>query len=409
MAAALEGVRIVEFCDEIGSYCGRLLADLGAEVIKVEPPGGGRQRNSPPFYRDMHTPDTSIAFWVHNTSKQSVVLDLETAAGRDTAKRLALTADIVLEDYPPYHLASRGLGFADLFAAKPSLVYTSVTGFGQDGPHAAWRYSDIVGQAMGGVMTLAGDPEDPPNMIYGNQANISASIHAAQGTLIALLHAEKTGQGQHVDVSAQEAMSMAQETAMGTWDFQKRNRTRTGERGMLPVSLPAVGVYRTLDGWASLFVLAPGGADFPDLVAWMRERGMAGDIDEEPYASIAADLNMRSLTRIMSDPAEAASIVPSLQHINALVAAFMASMTSREAYEEGQRRRLLVGIVSTPKDLAENTQLRAREFYRQLEFDFLSSTIEFPGPPYRLSETPAIIHRPPRLGEHTDAILRSLP
>ena len=405
---ALDGVRIVEFCDEIGSYCGRLLADLGAEVIKVEPPGGGIQRLTPPFYRDTVTSDTSIAFWVHNTSKKSVVVDLETTGGRAAAKALALSADIVLEDHPVGYLAARGLGYGDLSAAKPSLVYTSVTGFGQTGPHAGWAYTDLVGQAMGGIMTLAGEMADPPNSIYGNQANISASLHASQGTMLALLHAEATGEGQHVDVSAQEALSMSQETAMMTWDFQKRNRTRTGALGMLPVQLPGAGVYRATDGWVSLFIVAPGGADFPDLVNWMREAGMAGDLDEEPYASLCANLTMRTLTQVIGNPETVASVLPQLTHINEQVKKFIATMPARQAYEEGQARRLLAGIVSTPKDLAENTQLRARDWYESMAFDFLSTTIEFPGPPYRLSETPTHIGRPPRLGEHTEAWLAAL-
>ncbi|MBI5947746.1 MAG: CoA transferase [Chloroflexi bacterium] len=402
---ALEGLRIVEFCDELGSYCGRLLADLGAEVIKVEPPGGGRQRNTPPYYRDEATPDTSLAFWVHNTSKKSVLIDLDFPGGRAAARKLILSGDAVIEDFPAGYLASRGLGYAELAAEKPSLVYTSITGFGQDGPHAGWAYSDIVGQAMGGVMTLAGEPADPPNMIYGNQSDISASIQAAQGTLMALLLADATGAGQQVDVSAQEAISMSQETAMQTWDLQKRNRTRTGERGMIPVQLPGVGVYKAIDGYVSLFVLAPGGADFPALVDWMRENGAAGDLDEEPYASMCNGLNMALLTQIMGDPSSAASAIQRLAHINSVVAAFVGSMTAVRAYEEGQKRRLLVGIASTPKDLAHNTQLRARNWFTQLQFDYLNATLEFPGAPYRLSETPVRIARPPRLGEHTAAVL----
>jgi len=405
---ALEGIRVVEFCDEIGSYCGKLLADLGAEVIKVEPPGGGWQRHTPPYFRDEEGVDTSLQFWIHNTSKRSVVLDLEDEEGRRLARKLALTAHVVLEDFPPGYLAERGLGYEELRQEKPSLVYTSITGFGQWGPHAHWAYSDIVGQAMGGVMTLAGEPEDPPNMIVGNQANICASIDAAQGTLIALLHAERTGKGQHVDVSAQEAISPAQETAMQTWDLQKRNRVRTGEKGMIPVELPGLGVYRAKDGWVQLMVLAPAGKDFPDFVDWMRERGMAGDLDEEPYASLCRQLNMASLTQVMGNPESAAELIPQLAHINELVKAFVASLGAVEAYEEGQRRQLLIGLVSTPKDLAENRQLRARNWYRPLQFDWLNATIEFPGPPYRLSETPAALGRPPRLGEHTDEILSPL-
>lgn len=405
---ALAGLRVVEFTDEIGSYAGRLLADLGADVIKVEPPGGGAQRHTPPFYREPGDPDTSISFWIHNTSKRSVLLDLDTADGQAAARKLALSADVVLEDRPVGYLAARGLGYGDLSAAKPSLVYTSVTGFGQTGPHANWAYTDIVGQAMGGILNLAGEITDPPNQIYGNQADVSASLHAAQGTLLAVLHAEATGEGQQVDVSAQESVSMSQETAMQTWDLQKRNRRRTGQLGMLPVQLPATGIYQAKDGWVSILVLAPGGADFPAFVDWMRESGMQGDLDEEPYASMCQGLNMAYITQVMGNPEIAKDAMPAFMHINELIKQFIASMTAREAYEIGQGRRLLIGLVSTPKDLAENTQLRARHWFRELEMDFLNTRIEFTGPPYALSETPAVINRPPRLGEHTDEVLASL-
>ena len=406
---ALEGVRVVEFTDELGSYCGRLLADLGADVIKVEPPGGGLQRNSGPYRVGFEgQPNASLAFWAHNTSKKSVVLDLSSPGDRATARKLALSADIVLEDYPPGHLAGLGLGYAELSAEKPSLVYTSVTGFGQTGPHANWAYSDIVGQATGGLMTLAGEPADPPNMIYGNQANVSASVQAAQGTMIALLHAEATGEGQHVDVSAQEAVSMSQETAMQTWDFQKKNRVRTGETGGIPIKVPGAGTLKTRDGYILLYIIAPAGGDLPDLVAWMREEGKQADLDEEPYASLIPSLNMAWLTQLMGNPAEAARVIPLIPHLNDVIANFFAEKSAREAYEEGQNRRLLIGIVSTPKDLAENAQLRARNWYVQFPEAPAGHATEFPGPPYRLSETPATVTRPPRLGEHTDAVLATL-
>ena len=406
---ALDGVRVVEFTDELGSYCGKLLADLGADVIKIEPPGGGRQRNSGPYRVGFEgKPDASLQFWAHNTSKKSVVLDLGSADGREKAKKLALSADIVLEDYQPGYLSGLGLGYAELSAAKPSLVYTSVTGFGQTGPHANWAYSDIVGQAMGGIMTLAGEPADPPNMIYGNQANVSASIQAAQGTMVALLHAEATGEGQQVDVSAQEAVSMSQETAMQTWDFQKKNRVRTGETGGIPIKIPGAGTLKSKDGYVLLYIIAPAGGDLPDLVDWMRDEGKQADLDEEPYASLIPQLNMGWLTQLMGNPADAAKYIPLLPHVNEVIANFFAEKTSREAYEVGQQRRLLVGIVSTPKDLAENTQLRARHWYVQFPEAPAGGPTEFPGPPYRLSETPANVTRPPRLGEHTEAVLAAL-
>jgi benzylsuccinate CoA-transferase BbsE subunit len=404
---ALEGVRVIEFCDEVGSYCGKLLADLGAEVIKVEPPLGGLERHSPPYLHHEESPDTSLAFWVNNTSKKSVVLDLDTSEGQEAARKLVASAQIVLEDRPVGYLAERGLGFDAVHAANPALVYTSITGFGQTGPHAGYAFSDIVGQAMGGIMTLAGEQADPPNMIVGEQANRSASVHASQATLAALLHAEATGEGQYIDTSAQEACSMSQETAMQTWDLQKRNRVRTGALGAIPVKLPATGVYECRDGHVMLFVLAPAGKEFPALVDWMREKGMHEDLDEEPYASISNGLNMAMITQLMSNPASAGESLPHLAHINDVVTRFVASMGAVEAYEEGQRRNLLVGLVSTPEHLANNPQLRARDWYVKLPLDS-GEVVEFPGPPYRLSESPAVPGTPPRLGQHTEEVLAAL-
>ena len=195
---------------------------------------------------------------------------------------------------------------------------------------------------------------------------------------------------------------------MQTWDFQKKNRMRAGEKGGIPISIPGTGTLKTRDGYILLYIIAPAGGDLPELVDWMREEGKAGDLDEEPYASLIASLNMGWLTQLMSNPEDAMKYLPLLPHVNELIAAFFADKTARQAYEEGQNRRLLIGIVSTPKDLAENTQLRARDWFVQLPEAPAGEPVEFPGPPYRLSETPAVISRPPRLGEHTAAVLGAL-
>ena len=403
----LANVRVLEFTDEIGAYCGKLFADLGADVIKVEPPDGESQRHTPPFLDGGAGPDASIAFWAQNTSKRSLALDLHDEAQLARARELALGADIILEDHLPGSLATVGLGYDDLRGERPDLVYVSITGFGQTGPHANFAYSDIVGQAMGGVMTLAGQPEDPPNLIYGNQGNICASIQAAQGALVALHHAERTGQGQHVDVSVQEALSLPMETAMMMWDFQRTNRVRTGPLGLLRMPIPGVGVYDTKEGYVMAYITAPGGADFPEVVAWMDEVGFEHDLHDEAYTELVHGMNLRFLAQVLSDPESAAGAAGQLAHINEVFASFLATMTALEAYEEGQRRRLLVGLVSTPRDLVENRQLRDRDWYQPVAVD--SREVEFPGPPYRLSASPATVSSPPSLGEHEDAAWKATP
>ncbi|MBH77739.1 MAG: hypothetical protein CL897_05890 [Dehalococcoidia bacterium] len=403
----LARVRVLELTDEIGAYCGKLLADLGADVIKVEPPGGGVQRQSSPFLDGIPGIDSSIPFWAQNSSKRSIALDLDEEVDRDRVREYALGADVVLEDHMPGVLARYGLGYRDLCGERPNLVYTSITGFGQTGPHANFAYSDIVGQAMGGVMTLAGRPEDPPNSIYGNQGNICASIQASQGTLVALHHAERTGQGQQVDVSVQEALSLPQETAMMMWDFQQTNRVRTGPLGLLRMPIPGVGVYPTKAGYVMAYITAPGGADFDEVVQWMDAAGFTHDLHNEPYAELVGGMNLQFLARALSDSKEGRDVAVHLAHINQVLAQFFATMTALEAYEEGQRRRLLVGLVSTPQDLVENPQLRAREWYRSVRIN--SRAVLFPGPPYRLSATPADVIAPPNLGQHMDADWKEVP
>ena len=181
-----------------------------------------------------------------------------------------------------------------------------------------------------------------------------------------------------------------------------------GELGAIPIRLPGAGTLKVKDGYILLFIIAPAGEDLPALVDWMREEGKQEDLDEDVYREIIASMNMAFLTQMMSDPARAGQVMGALPHINEVIGKFFADKTAKESYEEGQRRRLLIGIVSKPNDLAENTQLRARNWYVTFPDTVAGKPVEFPGPPYRLSETPASVTRPPRLGEHTESVLGSL-
>ncbi|HXF50308.1 MAG TPA: CoA transferase, partial [Dehalococcoidia bacterium] len=393
---ALGDVRVIDLAGEIGQYCTKLLADLGADVIKVEPPGGDPVRRLPPFYHDRPGEQTSL-YWLNlNTNKRSVTLDLETADGRRLFEKLAATADVVVETFPPGYLDRLGVGYDALTRLKPDIIVTSITGFGQTGPHAGYKAPDIVGVAMGGIMWLAGDRQDPPNVPPWRQGYISASIQAAAGTLTALYHRDVTGEGQRVDVSMQEALSIAQETAMQTWDMLQQLRTRMGAGGALPITIPGIGVYECRDGYVFGYVGTPGGAPWSELLQWMVDEGAAEDLTEEPYREICMNLNMRFLTGLMQDPSTVGEKIKALQHIDDVLKRFLASKSKWEVYEDGQRRRLLFGIVSTPEDIAKNPQLEYRKWLTPVEHPELGETLRYPGPPYRLSETPwAIRRRPP--------------
>jgi len=398
---ALDDVRVLDLAGEIGQYCTKLLADLGADVIKIEPPAGDPVRNLPPFLHDEADPLKSL-YWLNlNTSKRGVTLDIEQAEGRRLFERLVATADIVVESFEPGYLDGLGLGYEGLARIKPDVILTSVTGFGQTGPHAHYKAPDIVGVAMGGIMWLAGDPQDPPNAPAWRQGFISASIIAAAGTLMALYHRDIHGEGQHVDVSMQEALSIAQETAMQYWDMLGALRNRTGRGTILPLTIAGIGVYEAKDGWVFGFLGTPGGAPWTDMLQWMTDEGKAEDLTEEPYHEFIANLNMPFLSSLTRDPATLPSKLQILSHIHEVLGRFIAGKEKWEIYEQGQQRRLLWGIVSTPEDIAKNPQLLHRQWLTPVGHPELGETLQYPGPPYRLSETPwAIARRPPLPGEH---------
>jgi benzylsuccinate CoA-transferase BbsE subunit len=403
--AALDDIRVLDLAGEMGQYCTKLLADLGADVIKVEPPGGDPARNLPPFYHDEADPQKSL-YWLNlNTSKRSVTLNIEDPAGRKLLEKLIATADVVVESFQPGYLDGLGLGYEGLARVKPDIILTSITGFGQTGPYAHHKAPDIVGVAMSGIMWLAGDPRDPPNAPPWRQGYVSASIIAAVGTLMALYHRDVQGEGQHVDVSMQEALSIAQETAIQYWDMLQMLRNRTGPGTILAIRIPGIGVYECRDGYVYAFVGTPGGAPWSDLLQWMIDEGAAEDLTEEPYHDVCMNLNMPFLTGLMREPASLPAKMQALNRIDQVLCRFIAGKGKWEMYEGTQRRRLLFGIVSTPEDIAKNPQLQHRQWLTPVEHPDLQDTLQYPGPPYRLSETPwAIRRRPPLLGEHNTEI-----
>ncbi len=405
--SALADIRVLDLSGAIGIYCTKLLADLGADVIMVEPPGGHPARHVGPFYHDQPQPEKSLSFFNLTTSKRSVTLDIHRDDGRELLCRLIATADIVVESFQPGFLDGVGLGYAGLQAMRPDIILTSVTGFGQTGRHSHWSWTDLVGVGVSGVQWLAGDQGDPPNVPYGQQGYASASIQAAVGTMMAVYYRDLHGEGQHVDVSMQEALSISQETAMQTYDMLQSIRSRVGGgRAGLSLTIPGIGPYPCKDGWVYGYLGTPGGAPWTVMYTWMEEEGMAEDLGEPQYREIIDNLNMRFLTELilgaMGQGAEAAEDKKArLLHIHEVLSRFFVSRGKWELYEGGQSRRLLIGIVSTPEDLVKNPQLTYRDFLQPVHHHALDDTLRYPGPPYRLSETPwAIRRRPPHIGEH---------
>ena len=386
--SALSPYRILDLSDGRGHLCGRILADLGADVLKVEPPWGDSARQREPFYKDTPHPEKSLFFWAYNLNKRSITLRLESADGRELFKQLVTTADAIIESFAPGYMAGLGLGYANLEHIKPDLVVTSITPFGQSGPYANYLAPDLVGQAMGGLMYVTGDSDRPPVRITFPQAYLHAGAEAAVGTLMALYNKGVTGQEQHVDVSMQQSVVWSLMNATPTWDLNQVNIKREG-------ALRSGGTrdVRRRINWPckdGFVTFGMGARPMKALVKWMDSEGVAPD-----YLTLMdfEDVHFRELPQeeidLISEP----------------VGQFFLNHTKEELFQGALENRIILFPVSTMKDLAENEQLATREYYIEVYHPELEETVIYPGPFVKLSETPwRLTRRPPLIGEHNQEI-----
>jgi benzylsuccinate CoA-transferase BbsE subunit len=368
---------VLDLADEKGAYCGKLFADMGADVIKVERPGGDPARDIPPFLGDVPGPDRSLFFLYMNTSKRGVTLDLEAPEGKALFEQLAASAHVLIETFPPGRLDGLGLGYEALRERNPRLVFTSITGFGQTGPWRSLKSCDLVASALGGAMQVTGYEEDPPVRLAGSQACIAASICAAAASLIALHAGARTGQGQRVDISLEEVVaSVTHICGVGKWLDDGIVPRRSGPA--LFASVPS-GAYPCKDGLIYLMVNRP--LHWKALAQWIHE---ATGIEEV-------------LDAVFEGPSS------SRQPYRDLVDLWVSELTSRlsveEVYREGQRRHIAFTPVNGAAAVARDPQLAARGCFVEVEHP--EGRLRVPGAPYRHSATPwRIARRPPRVGEH---------
>ncbi|MCR9092726.1 MAG: CoA transferase [bacterium] len=360
-AGALSHLRVLDATSASAAYAGKLLADLGADVIKVEPPGGDPARREAPLGPD----GTSLPFRYENTNKRSLVLDLGRSEGAEAFRALARDADLVLEALPGDGLSGLGLGFEILSAENPRLVVTSLSGFGRTGPLAGLRSNDLVASALGGAMTSIGDPADPPVRLASHQADVITATNAAAASLVALHHAARSGRGQVVDVSSLETIAAITHIAgVGKWleDDVIPKRVGTG----LVASVPS-GAYRCKDGLVYLMVNRP--AHWLALANWIHE--VTG--------------NEEVLMDVFHGPSSAR--LPYRELLDLFISDLTATLTVDEAYHEGQRRHIAFTPVQTAARLAKDPQLEARGFFVEIE-DGAAGTIAVPGAPYRPAKQP---------------------
>jgi len=404
---SLGDIRVLDLAGPLGIYCTKMLADLGADVIKVERPGGDPTRNLGPFYHDDPHPERSLYFFHFNTNKKSITLDIETTDGKDLLKRLVKGADILVETFPPSHLEGMGLGYPALREVNPGLILTSITPFGQSGPYRDFKGSDIIGLAMGGLMFMGGFPEDPPRRMGASQAYHEASVNASVATLAALYYKDVTGEGQQVDVSMQECIAVALQFAMTYYDLRKEIVCRRGTENAIPMSFPPKrnprGLYPCKDGYVNLNPIGR----LREVMDWMDSKGMAADLMQERWVKVIEQVSYAdSLIKLFADPvARERYMKEELPYIDGLVANFLAQYPMRQLCEEGQKWRIPITPINTAKDLAEDPQLNSGDFFVDVEHPELGDRLTYPGRPYRLSETPwSIARRAPLIGEHNEEV-----
>lgn len=397
----LGDVRVLDLSDEKGVYCAKLFADHGADVLRIEPPGGHSMRNIGPFVHDEPHPEKSLHWWHFNTSKRGITLNLENVEGRELFKKLVKTADIVLETYTPGYLEDLGLGYQALKKLNSEIIVTSITPFGQTGPYKDFVGSDMVALAMGGLLYLAGFTRETPFRLGASQAYHSASVQASVGTLIALYARDLTGEGQAVDVSIQESVMPAMEVAMQYYDLRKEIRTRMGR---IEPAIPGMGgVYRCIDGYVYAGIVAGAGGGWDEVIDWMDSEGMAGDLKDPKWQEVfELIVDMNALTAMVNDQKKFRAMLGQFDVVQGFLKKFLEGKTKQQIYDEAAERRIMIVPVQTVEDLVNSPQLNALGFFHRVEHPELNMTVTYPGAPcYELSDSPwRISMRAPLLGEH---------
>ena len=370
----LAGVQILDLADERGNFCSKVLADLGASVLKVENPQGDSSRKIGPFWNSSAHPENSLFYWYHNTNKFGITLDLERHADRDAFLRQIERTDVVVETYPPGYLACLDLSFETLTKLNPRLIMVSVTGFGQTGPRKNFKSCDIVASAMGGQMYVCGSPSSEPLKIFGEQSYFAASLHAAVGALLALRRRARTGEGAHIDISLQE-------TVVSTLDFVMVQYLHDG----------TIAKRRGDRHWNDLFCILPCKDGFIHMTPLLGWETLVELLDNEGMAEDLKDVRWRDEEHRKKNVAHVVEVLRVWSKIHKV----------DELFELGQLMRFPWAPVHSPKEILESPQLRARGFFSDFEHPAIGRVLQCPGVPYGFGDQSPVAHRrAPLLGEH---------
>jgi crotonobetainyl-CoA:carnitine CoA-transferase CaiB-like acyl-CoA transferase len=374
-------IRILDLTDERGFLCGKILVELGADVIKIENVGGQPQRLE----------NEKSLFWLaYNAGKRCITLNIESADGKEIFKRLAKGADIVIESFHPGYMSGLGLGYETLSKMNPRLIFVSITPFGQTGPYRDYMDSDLVLSAMGGVLYLTGDPDRRPVRTSFPQCYLNGAAEAAVATMLAYYWREDTGEGQYVDVAIQPSLLLATSNSIPRWSLNKELSQRGGTRRMGYNAFGAAPrqIWPCKDGYVAFMLMGArvGARTNSRLVEWMDTEGMA---NETLRKMDWINYDMRAVR-----PEE-------LDQIEGWMGEFFKAHTKAELHEGAVKRDIMLCPVNTVKDIFTDPQLESRRFWKEVNYPGCDSPIRYPGPFFRSSEmNPTPIEKIPRYGEH---------
>ncbi len=370
-----EGVKVLDLSEDIaGSFCARLLADYGADVLKLEPPAGAALRKMGPFFGDDPHGEKSLFYLVMNLNKKGATLNLETATGRSLLKQLAQHVDVIIEADRPGRLSQLGLGYHEISEINPGLVMTSITPFGQDGPYSQYLGEEIVSYAMGMIMSISGVQGEEPLKHGGFQAQYEGGLNGAAATAMALFMQLNTGEGQHIDVSTTECVASTMLATQTLYPFSGGTPARRRPSGsMFGHPMPCA------DGW--IIVQTGGGASWEDISGFFQSPEML-----EPRFSNQAQRSQHG------------------EELDEIVLNNIKGRSKWELFPKAAQARMLFGLVQTPSELAECAQLASRDFYREIDHPVIGK-IKVPAVLFNLSLTPYVQCAPaPTLGQHNQEI-----
>ncbi|WP_027716131.1 CaiB/BaiF CoA-transferase family protein [Desulfuromonas sp. TF] len=382
---SLSNLKILDFTGEVGPYASKLYANLGAEVIHIEPINGDTLRHVGPFYKNKPGSNSSLQYIYYNSGKRGMVLDLKKEKGKEVFIEMCKSANILFESFIPGYLEDLGLSFDYLSSVNPGLVQTSITPFGHLGPYRNYPGSDLTCSALGGFLYLAGIENDKPVRACDNQAYRMAEVYAAVGSAVATLFAQRTGIGQFVDVSCMEAVGMALETAAQCWDLEGTLRRGRGKEAGTAT------IHPCKDGYVALVaIMGRNKVMWDPFVQWMKDEGV------EEWELFGNDNWIQPGYRESKEAYEL---------FCRIFERFSMKHTKQYLYDAGQAHRVAISPVSDGKDLLENPQLNYHEFWKRLYHDPIQAEVVCPGPPYVFGNLEWRLGAAPSFGQHTAEVL----